>query len=130
MVHDYFVLQSIPKIVPLKTSSIIHNMLEIPFWLKFLSCCRFLSVSNLSNIFIHRFNPNLMGHPPRGFSAGKNSILKISICGFRLKSILDLFLASAKKIFQKIYSKGVPGGPKKSEKNFFSLFFQKLLRIV
>ena len=69
--------------------------------------------------------------PPLRFFAGKNPFLKISTCGLRLNSSLDFLHASAKKNFQKIYSKGVPGGPKNFEKkNFSTFFFQKLLRLV
>ena len=58
--------------------------------------------------------------PPLRFFAGKNQFLKISTCGFRLISSLDLLHASAKKFFRKIYSKGVPRGPKNFEKKNFA----------
>ena len=63
----------------------------------------------------------------RQFSVGltaKNTFLRISTCGFRLISILDLLHASAKKFFRKIYSKGVPGDPKILKKKFFRFFFE------
>ena len=65
--------------------------------------------------------------PPLRFFALKNSFLKISTWGFRLKSNLDLLHASAKNFFRKIYSKGGPGGTKKSEKKFFNFFFKSCL---